>query len=77
MNTQKNITILSSTRTDNKRATEFYSGGTCGERFVRYLKKKLLSSLNRADIVIMDNIRSHHVKGICPSSDRIMLSSAV
>ena len=39
-------------------------GGTTGERFVRYLKETLLPTLRPGDIVVMDNIRSHHVKAV-------------
>ena len=39
-------------------------GGTTGERFVRYLKETLLPTLRPGDIVVMDNMRSHHVQGM-------------
>ena len=32
------------------------------ERFVEYLKTKLLPPLSEADIIAMDNMRSHHAK---------------
>ena len=38
--------------------------GTTAERFAEYLKTKLLSTLSEADIIVMDNVRSHHVKAV-------------
>lgn len=37
-------------------------GGTTAERFAEYLKMTLLPTLSEADIVVMDNMRSHHAK---------------
>ena len=34
------------------------------ERFVEYLKTKLLPTLSEADIIVMDNMRSHHAKAV-------------
>ena len=34
------------------------------ERFVEYLKTKLLPPLSEADIIVMDNMRSHHAKAV-------------
>ena len=34
------------------------------ERFVEYLKTKLLPPLSEADIIAMDNMRSHHAKAV-------------
>lgn len=33
-------------------------------RFVQYLKETLLPTLRSGDIVVMDNMRSHHVKAV-------------
>lgn len=33
-------------------------------RFVDYLEKTLIPTLNKGDIVIMDNLRSHHIKKV-------------
>ena len=42
-----------------------YPGGTSGERFLDdYLKNVLIPTLHKGDIVVMDNMRSHHVKGV-------------
>ena len=34
-----------------------------GSRFLNYLKNVLIPTLRKGDIVIMDNMRSHYVKG--------------
>ena len=64
LNTPKTTTVLSSMRLDGPCATVTYSGGTTGVRFVEYLKTTLLPTLKPGDIVVMDNLRSHHVKDV-------------
>lgn len=39
-----------------------YSGGT--KKFVDYLENILIPTLNDGDVIIMDNMRSHHIKEI-------------
>ena len=41
-----------------------YTGGTTGQRFLEYLKDILIPTLHKGDIVVMDNMRSHHVKEV-------------
>ncbi len=41
-----------------------YPGGTSGECFLDYLKNVLIPTLHKGDIVVMDNLRLHHVKGV-------------
>ena len=64
LNTPQTTTILSSIRLDGEKAFTTYQGGTTGERFVQYLKEILLPTLRPGDIVVMDNMRSHHVKAV-------------
>ena len=63
-NTPTNTTILSSIRLNGETVYTTYSGGTTGDRFVDYLEKELIPTLHKGDIVIMDNMRSHHVKKV-------------
>ena len=49
---------------DGDCAYTVYQGGTTAERFAEYLKTKLLPTLSEADIIVMDNVRSHHVKAV-------------
>ncbi len=60
LNTPSNTTILSSVRLSGKTAYTVYTGGTTAERFAKYLKSTLLPALSKTDIIIMDNMRSHH-----------------
>ena len=64
LNTPQTTTVLSSIRLDGEKAFTTYQGGTTGERFVQYLKETLLPTLRPGDIVVMDNMRSHHVKAV-------------
>ena len=64
LNTPQTTTVLSSIRLNGEKAFTTYQGGTTGERFVQYLKEILLPTLQPGDIVVMDNMRSHHVKAV-------------
>ena len=71
VNTPYSTTILSSICLDGKTAHTVYQGGTTAERFAEYPENILLPTLSGNDIIIMDNMRSHHakvVKGILDSS---------
>ena len=59
-----NTTVLSSIRLNGDCAYTVYQGGTTAERFAEYLKTKLLPTLSEADIIVMDNMRSHHAKAV-------------
>lgn len=64
LNTPQTTTVLSSIRLDREKALTTYQGGTIGERFVQYLKETLLPTLWPGDIVVMDNLESHHAKAV-------------
>lgn len=64
MNTPCNTTILSSIRLDGKTAHTIYQGGTTAERFAGYLKDTLLPTLSKDDIIVMDDMRSHHARAV-------------
>lgn len=64
LNTPQTTTVLSSIRLNGEKAFTTYQGGTTGERFVQYLKETLLPTLKHGDIIVMDNMRSHHVKTV-------------
>ena len=63
-NTPTNTTVLSSIRLNGEIVYKTYLGGTKGETFVSYIEEKLIPTLHEGDIVIMDNMRSHHVKKV-------------
>lgn len=62
VNTPSNTTILSSVRITGETAYTIYQGGTTAERFAEYLSSTLLPTLSETDIIVMDNMRSHHAK---------------
>ena len=62
INTPCNTTILSSVRLNGQICHTVYQGGTTQERFGEYLKTVLIPTLSRTDIIVMDNMRSHHAK---------------
>lgn len=62
VNTPSNNTILSSVRITGKTAYTIYQGGTTAERFAEYLSSTLLPTLSETDIIVMDNMCSHHAK---------------
>jgi len=64
INTPTSTTILSSVRLNGETAYTTYSGGTTGDKFIDYLKNVLIPTLNKGDVIIMDNLRSHHVKAV-------------
>ena len=71
LNKPKNTTILSSMRLDGSVSYTVYSGGTTGDKFIQYLKETLIPTLKPFDIVIMDNLRTHHIEEV-----RALLSGA-
>lgn len=64
LNTPKNTTILSSIRLNGETAYTTYQGGTTKDKFIDYLKNVLAPTLDKNDIVIMDNMRTHHAKDV-------------
>lgn len=64
VNTPCSTTILSSIRLNGKTAHIVYQGGTTAQRFAEYLKETLLPTLSTDDVIIMDNMRSHHAKAV-------------
>ena len=51
-----------------------YQGGTTAQRFREYMGKQLIPSLEKDDVVIMDNMRSHHVKIVTELLDKAGIS---
>lgn len=64
LNTPCNTTILSSIRLDGRTAHTVYQGGTTAGRFAEYLENILIPTLSKDDIIVMDNMRSHHAKAV-------------
>ena len=60
----KNTTIVSTMRLDGSIAYSTYEGGTKRENFIAYLKDTRLPTLKPWDIVVMDNLRTHHMEEV-------------
>ena len=41
-----------------------FQGGTTGDKFLAYLKDVLIPTLHPWDIVVMDNLRTHHIQAV-------------
>jgi transposase len=57
-------TILSSIRANGNMVPLVFEGALNGELFKAYISQCLAPTLNKGDIVIMDNLTSHKVKGV-------------
>ncbi len=64
LNTPKSTTILASIRLDGEMAFTTFQGGTTGDKFLAYLKDVLIPTLHPGDIVVMDNLRTHHIQAV-------------
>ena len=60
----KKTTLLSSVRLDGTQAYEFFQGSLTGDIFLNYVKNTLVPTLHKGDIVVMDNLNCHKVKGV-------------
>lgn len=74
LNTPKNTTILSSIRLNGQTAYTTYQVGTNKDKFIDYLKNVLVLTLHDGDIVIMDNMRTHHAKAVREVIDNLKIN---
>ena len=74
LNTPKNTTVLSSIRLNGETAYTTYQGGTNKDKFIDYLKNILVPTLQDGDIVIMDNMRTHHAKAVREVIDNLKIN---
>lgn len=74
LNTPKNTTVLSSIRLNGQTAYTTYQGGTNKDKFIDYLKNVLAPTLKDGDIVIMDNMRTHHAKAVRQVIDNLKIN---
>lgn len=64
LKTPKKTTIVSSVRLDGSTAYKYFQGSLNGDIFMNYIKETLVPTLHVGDIVIMDNLPCHKVKGV-------------
>ena len=70
LNTPTATTVLSSIRLDGTTIFTTYQGGTTAARFREYIENQLVPSLKKEDLVVMDNMRSHHAKTVTEYLDK-------
>jgi transposase len=64
INHGRSTTIISSVRLDGSTVPLTIAGAMNGEIFKNYISNQLAATLRPGDIVLMDNLSSHKVKGI-------------
>lgn len=62
--------VLSSIRLKGSLGYTTYQGGTTEQRFREYMEKQLMPSLEKDDVVIVDNMRAHHAKTVTELLDK-------
>ena len=60
----RTLTFIAGLRSDGMTAPMVIRGAMNGETFLAYIEQCLVPTLARGDIVIMDNVSSHHVEGV-------------
>jgi transposase len=63
-NHKKNTTLIAAIRLGGKPVTGKIEGSMRGSTFLEYLTQTLVPVLNKGDVVIMDNLQTHKVKGV-------------
>ncbi len=64
LNKSQTLTMLSSVRLDGTMAMFHFPGALTGEIFLKYLKEALVPTLQKGDIVVLDNLSCHKVSGV-------------
>jgi transposase len=60
----KTTTLVAALRQDGLSAPCVFDGAINGARFLAYVEQALAPTLRQGDVVIMDNLRAHKVKGV-------------
>ena len=64
LGTWKTLTFVAGRRRDEMTAPLVIPGAMNGQTFLSYVEQCLAPTLNRGDIVVMDNLRAHKVTGV-------------
>jgi transposase len=62
--TQSNISLVGAIRSTGMCALYPYDGPVDGERFLSFLDNHLIPNLKSGDVVVMDNLRVHHISEV-------------
>jgi transposase len=60
----KTTTFLAALRHDGLAAPCVFDGAINGARFLAYVEQALAPTLRQGDVVVLDNLRAHKVKGV-------------
>lgn len=60
----KTSTVIAALRCEGLTAPGVFDGAINGDAFLAYVEQVLVPTLRRGDVVIMDNLGSHKVKGV-------------
>jgi transposase len=60
----KTTTFLAALRHDGLAAPCVFDGAINGARFLAYVEQALAPTLRKGDVVVLDNLRAHKVKGV-------------
>lgn len=58
------MSVLAAMRTDGVTAWQAYDGAVNGERFLEFVETKLGPSLRPGDVIVLDNVRFHHMQPV-------------
>lgn len=64
-----NISVIAAVRESEVIAWYPHDGAVDGERFVGFLRDRLSPSLKAGDVVVMDNVRFHHIAEVAKTLD--------
>lgn len=56
-----NISVIAAVREDGVLTWQARDGAIDGERFLLFLRERLVPTLRTGDVVVMDNVRFHHI----------------
>lgn len=63
-NQGNNLTVVGAIALDGIRAMMAYEGGTTKQAFLHFVRRALVPSLRRGDVVVWDNLRAHYCEGV-------------
>jgi transposase len=67
----KTTTFIGALRHDALVAPTVIDGAVNGELFLAYVEQQLVPTLRPGDIVVMDNLASHKLAGVCKAIERV------
>jgi transposase len=60
----ENLSVIGAIRVDRVHCHQTLEGAVNGPRFVEFVEKRLCRFLQEGDVVVMDNLRAHHVPAV-------------